>query len=134
MLVANNYTHNFQQEISQWNESTFFNPSASLDESKIAESGADFSETINKPSGSIRTRISQIKRFPHNNSIMKGFNLIDSDPMEDLFPKQQRFGAEKKFSEDFYFSQNPKMFQRTDSCDSLEMYSFYASNKSELEA
>jgi hypothetical protein len=87
LLVENNYTHNVQQEISQWNESTFFGPSASLDESKIAESGADFSETIHKPTGSVRARISQIKRLPHN-SIMKGHNLIDSDPMEDLFPKQ----------------------------------------------
>jgi hypothetical protein len=71
LLVENNYTHNIQQEISQWNESTFFNPSASIDESKMAESGADFSETIHKPSGIIRARISFIKRLPHN-SILKG--------------------------------------------------------------
>jgi hypothetical protein len=38
---------------------------------------------------------------------MKGQYIIESDPMEDLFPKQQRFGAEKKFSEDCYFKPDP---------------------------
>ena len=51
----------------------------------MAESGADFTMTINKPSGNIKARISRIKRLSYY-SVVKDKKLDDSDSVEGYFP------------------------------------------------
>lgn len=86
LLLEINQTPNILQEISQFNESNFFHPSSSLDESKMAESEADFTIILQKPYGSVKTRISRIKRMSQY-SVVKDPKLDESKSMDDFFPQ-----------------------------------------------
>ena len=74
----------------------------------MTESGADFSITIHRANGNVKARISRIKRISQY-SVLKGQNLDDSDPIDDIFQQQPRFGAEKHFKEDFLSFQKPPL-------------------------